>query len=51
MNLGRDKVASQVNVFEYSSDEHGNWVERRESHQFRSDTHTSKNITTRKLTY
>lgn len=46
-----DDVANAVTVHEYDTDELGNWVERREFHQSRGDSHWSKTITTRKLTY
>jgi hypothetical protein len=50
-DLGDDMLANGVKVYEYSSDSRGNWVERREFHQFRGDSEWSNRITTRNFTY
>lgn len=46
-----DNIASQVTIYEYLDDETGNWIERRELHLWRNDSHLSRKSTTRKLTY
>jgi hypothetical protein len=50
-DLSDHKVANAVKVFEYKSDEVGNWVERHAFHRFRSDSLWTERITNRKLTY
>ena len=49
--FGDDNIASSVTIYEYVTDDVGNWIERREFHLWRNDTYQSKRITTRKLTY
>jgi len=44
-------TASSVTIYEYVDDELGNWIEQRERDLWRNDSHGSKTITTRKLTY
>jgi len=44
-------TASSVTIYEYVDDEHGNWIEQRKRHLWRNDSHESKTVTTRKLTY
>jgi hypothetical protein len=43
--------ASSVSQYEYTVDEHGNWIECRKFFRSRSDSHWSKTVTTRNLTY
>ena len=50
-DLSDDKIPNAVTVFEYKSDEMGNWVERHAFHRFRSDSRWTERITNRKLTY
>jgi hypothetical protein len=50
-DLSDDKVPNAVTVFEYKSDEIGNWVERHAFHRFRSASRWTERITNRKLTY
>jgi hypothetical protein len=40
-----------VTIYEYVTDDVGNWIERREFHRWRNDSYHSKGIATRKLTY
>jgi len=42
---------SGVSIYEYTDDEHGNWIEQRERRLWRNDSYESKRIVTRKLTY
>jgi hypothetical protein len=49
--FGDDDIASSVIIYEYVTDDFGNWIERREFHLWRNDSYQSKGITTRKLTY
>jgi hypothetical protein len=49
--FGNDNIASSVTIYEYATDDVGNWIERREFHLWRNDTYQSKGTTTRKLTY
>jgi len=42
---------SMVSIYEYTDDEHGNWIEQRKRHVWRNDSYKSKTIITRKLTY
>jgi hypothetical protein len=46
-----DSVPNSVTFFEYTSDEVGNWTERRKNHRFRSDSEWTKQVTTRKISY
>jgi hypothetical protein len=50
-DLSDDKVPNAVTVFEFKSDEMGNWVERHAFHRFRNDSRWTERITNRKLTY
>jgi len=50
-DLAENDVANAVTVYEYETDEVGNWIERREFHRSRSDSHWSNKVSTRKLTY
>jgi len=50
-DLSDDEDPKAVTVFEYKSDEAGNWVERHAFHRFRSDARWTERITHRKLTY
>ena len=50
-DLSEDKDPNAVTVFEYKSDEAGNWVEQHAFHRFRSDARWTERITHRKLTY
>jgi hypothetical protein len=50
-DLSDDKVPNAVTVFEYKSDEIGNWIERHAFHRFRSHSRWTERITIRKLTY
>jgi hypothetical protein len=46
-----DNLPNAVTVFEYQSDEVGNWVKRTAFHRFLTDSRWTKKITNRKLTY
>jgi hypothetical protein len=46
-----EDVASAVTLHEYSTDDVGNWVERRDFRKFRGDSNWSKRITSRKFIY
>ncbi len=46
-----DNVANAIRIYEYKADSAGNWIERREFHQWRGDSHWTKQVTTRNLTY
>jgi hypothetical protein len=48
--FGEDDIASSVTIYEYVTDDVGNWIERREFHRWRNDSYHSKGIA-RKLTY
>src|SRR5271169_1915394 len=40
--------AEPAHIYEYVTDDVGNWIERREFHRWRNDSYQSKGITTRK---
>jgi len=46
-----DNVATAVEIYEYTCDKRGNWIERRAFLRFRSESHWLKKITTRQLKY
>jgi hypothetical protein len=46
-----DEPASGTKIYEYETDESGNWIAHREFYQSRGDSTWSMKITTRKLTY
>ncbi len=46
-----DGPASGLRIYEYETDEAGNWVERRDFYQSRGDSTWSMKTTTRRLTY
>lgn len=48
-DLASDAVPNAVTVYEYSCDEPGNWIERREFFRFRSDSNWSYSVTTREI--
>jgi hypothetical protein len=50
-DLVSDDPANGLTIYEYETDEAGNWVERREFSQSRGDSTWSKKTTTRKLKY
>lgn len=50
-DVSDDKVPNAVTVFEYKSDEIGNWVERHAFHRFRTASRWTERITNRELTY
>lgn len=50
-DLVSDDPANGVTIYEYETDEAGNWVERREFWQSRGDSTWSKKTTSRKLKY
>jgi hypothetical protein len=50
-DLVSDGPASGLKIYEYATDEAGNWVERREFYQSHGDSTWSMKTTTRKLTY
>lgn len=49
--FGDDTIASSVTIYEYTNDDRGNWIDRREFHLWRNDSYQSKTSTTRKLEY
>lgn len=50
-DLVPDEPASGITIYEYETDESGNWTARREFYQSRGDSTWSMKTTTRKLTY
>jgi hypothetical protein len=50
-DLSPDEPAGGIKIYEYETDEFGNWVVRREFYQSRGDSTWSMKTTTRKLTY
>jgi len=50
-DLAPDGNASGLKIYEYTTDEAGNWIERRDFHKSRSDLKWSMKTTTRKLEY
>jgi hypothetical protein len=44
-------VSSAVTISEYVYDESGNWIERNDYHRSKSDSHSTRRVTTRTLTY
>jgi len=50
-DLAPDGHASGLKIYEYATDEAGNWIERRDFHQSRNDSKWSMKTTTRKLEY
>ena len=50
-DLSDDRVPNAVTVFEYKSDDVGNWVERRAFQRFRTSTRWAETVTNRKLAY
>jgi hypothetical protein len=50
-DLAPDGPASGLKIYEYETDEAGNWVERRDFYQSRRDSTWSIKTTTRRLTY
>jgi len=50
-DLVPEEPASGIKIYEYATDEAGNWIERREFYQSRGDSTWSMKTTTRKLTY
>ena len=50
-DLATDDIPNAVSVFEYVSDDWGNWVERREHHRGRSSSRWGIRISRRRLAY
>jgi hypothetical protein len=50
-DLVPDEPASGIKIYEYETDESGNWIARREFYQSRGDSTWSMKTTTRKFTY
>jgi hypothetical protein len=49
--LASDDHASGLKIYEYTTDDAGNWIERRDFHRSRSDSKWSMKTTIRKLEY
>jgi hypothetical protein len=50
-DLVPDEAASGIKIYEYETDESGNWIARREFYQSRGDSTWSMKTTTRTFTY
>lgn len=50
-DLESDGQANGLKIYEYTTDDVGNWIERRDFHRSRSDSKWSMKTTTRRLTY
>jgi hypothetical protein len=46
-----DDTATSVTLSQYVDDAQGNWIEHRQCHVWRKDSHQSRKLTTRTLTY